>query len=101
MGWVSSRLWGGVRQYSPLASPPPPPKRAQLTGRLNPTKIDPWAWRRPGPKIQRKKKKKKKKKMGFLESVRRRGSEKSSFGGACAQRMQSSLFTVRNWGNLA
>ena len=57
-----------------MARPPPPPKRAQIDGtpKILP-RLPPGLGGDPDPKIG------KKMKMGFLESARRGGSEKSSF----------------------
>ena len=75
VGGLSSPGGGGGGRYSPLAGPPAPPKRAQLMGPQNPTETDP----RASEVTRRKILQKKKMKMGFLESARRGGPEKSSF----------------------
>ena len=69
----SAALLGGVDR-APWLDPPPPPKRAQLTGPPKSCRDSPpGLGGDPDPKVSTKRK------MGFLESARRGGSEKSSF----------------------
>ena len=68
--------WEGGGRFSPLASPPPSPKKGSIDGApKNPTETDPRA-----PEVtQTRNSAKKKMKRVFLESARRGGSERSSF----------------------